>query len=183
MGWYIAFNTAASFVTNTNWQFFAGESTLSYLSQMAGLTVQNFASAAVGIAVHGGRRPRLRAARHRRARQLLGRPGAGDALRARCRSPSSSASRSARRASSRPSTTRSPTRPSRRGPSAPPATTGSRSTQTIYRGPVASQVAIKHAGTNGGGYYNSNSAVPFENPTPLTNYLELLLPGRRSRSR
>ena len=165
MSWNVAFNTAASFVTNTNWQFYGGEATLSYLSQMVGLTVQNFVSAAVGMAV-------LAAVIRGFARRGTGALGNfwADLVRItlyillphrdrrrRCSS--------ARRASSRPSTTRSPTRPSRRARSASPTTTGQPATQSIYRGPVASQVAIKQLGTNGGGYYNANSAVPFENPT------------------
>ena len=73
--WTVALNTTASFVTNTNWQYYAGEATMSYLSQMAGLAVQQFVSAGVGLAVRRGGHPRHRAARRRsRARQLLARP-------------------------------------------------------------------------------------------------------------
>ena len=174
MNWFTAFNTAASFVTNTNWQFFAGESTLSYLSQMIGL---DGAELRLRGRRHGGAgrgHPRLRPPGRGRARQLLGRPRADHALRAAARWRSCSDWCSAPRASSRPSTTRSPTRPSRRARSAPPTTRASRSPRRSTAGPVASQIAIKQLGTNGGGYYNSNSAVPFENPTPLTNFLELL---------
>ena len=72
----LAWNTAVSFVTNTNWQAYSGESTQGHLVQMAGLAVQNFVSAAVGMAVADGVRSRPGPPQHRRARQLLGRPGA-----------------------------------------------------------------------------------------------------------
>ena len=84
----LAFNTAASFVTNTNWQNYAGESTMSHLTQMAGLTVQNFVSAAVGIAVAVALMRGLARRRSDDDRQLLGRPDAHDDARARSRSRS-----------------------------------------------------------------------------------------------
>ena len=172
MSWYVAFNTAVSFVTNTNWQFFAGESTLSYLSQMTGLAVQNFASAAVGIAVMAAV---VRGFARRGAGELgnfwadlvritlyvlvpfavvLGLVLGSQGVIQTFDDPITYQTLEARTLGAT-------------GEDGQPAT------QSIYRGPVASQIAIKHAGTNGGGYYNSNSAVPFEDPTPLTNYLQL----------
>ena len=172
MSWYVAFNTAASFVTNTNWQFFAGESTLSYLSQMAGLAVQNFASAAVGIAI-------MAAVVRGFARRGTGELGNfwADLVRVTLYVLLPLAvvlgialgSQGVIQTFDDPVTYR--TLEARTLGAT--GDDGQPLTQTIYRGPVASQIAIKHAGTNGGGYYNSNSAVPFENPTPLTNYLEL----------
>ena len=148
----VAFNTATSFMTNTNWQYYGGEATMSYLSQMAGLAVQNFISAAVGMAVARRRDPRLRSAQTA-ARQLLGRPH---------RTLPSSCCRSALSpvflvCQGVPDTfhghaVRTPSRAR---------------TQSIARGPVASQVAIKQLGTNGGGFFNTNSAAPFENPNGL----------------
>ncbi len=165
MSWNVAFNTAASFITNTNWQYYGGESTLSYLSQTVGLTVQNFVSAAVGHGRPGGRHPRLRAARDRGAGQLLGRPGAHHALHpaaARDRRDADPGLPGRHPDVLRPGQLPDPrgahARRHRRRPAQP-------ATQSIYRGAVASQVAIKQLGTNGGGYYNANSAVPLENPT------------------
>ncbi len=87
--WNLSFNTASSFVTNTNWQYYGGETTLSYFVQMAGLTVQNFVSAAVGIAVARRGDPRLRRALGRGARQLLVATWSGSTSTSCCRSPSS----------------------------------------------------------------------------------------------
>ena len=78
--WDVSFNTASSFITNTNWQYYGGETTLTYFSQMAGLAVQNFVSAAVGMAVLARRDPRLRQPRHEGARELLAGPHAHAAL-------------------------------------------------------------------------------------------------------
>lgn len=157
----LAFNTATSFLTNTNWQNYGGESTLSYLSQMLGLTVQNFLSAATGIAL---------------ALALI---------------------RGFARASSRTvgnfwvDVTRCTLYillpicivitlalvwqgvPQTLGPYVE-ATGLEGAHQTIALGPVASQVAIKMLGTNGGGFFNANSAHPFENPTALTNLIQML---------
>jgi K+-transporting ATPase ATPase A chain len=161
MRWDLAFNTAASFVTNTNWQNYAGEVSASYLSQMMGLTWQNFASAATGIAVAVAL---IRGLTRHEVKEignfwvdltrswlyillpisivfslaLLGQgviQNLSPALVAR---------------------------------------TLEGAKQTIAMGPVASQEAIKELGTNGGGFFNANSAHPFENPTPLTNFLEVL---------
>jgi K+-transporting ATPase ATPase A chain len=158
---FLASNTAVSFVTNTNWQNYLGEQTMSHLTQMAGLAVQNFLSAAVGIAVAVAL---IRGIARRRAQTignfwvdltratlyvllplsfllalvLLGRGVVQnfDGMRE--------------------------------------VTTVVGQTQRIPGGPVASQEAIKELGTNGGGFYNANSAHPFENPDPLTNFLEML---------
>ena len=157
-----AFNTAISFVSNTNWQGYAGESTMSYLTQMLALAVQNFFSAATGIAVVVA----LIRGFARHTAKTIGNAwvdltrvtlhvllplsiivavilaGQGviqnfDAYR-------------------EVATLQAPT------------------TQTLAMGPVASQEAIKMLGTNGGGFFNANSAHPFENPTPLTNFVEML---------
>ncbi|RWD60571.1 MAG: potassium-transporting ATPase subunit KdpA [Mesorhizobium sp.] len=157
----LAFNTAASFITNTNWQNYGGESTMSYLVQMAGLTVQNFVSAATGIAI---------------AIALI---------------------RGFARASGRSignfwvDLTRSTLyvllplcvvltlvyvwlgMPQTLGPYVD-ATTLEGAKQTIALGPVASQVAIKMLGTNGGGFFNANAAHPFENPDAISNFIQML---------
>jgi len=156
-----AFNTAVSFTSNTNWQSYAGESTMSYFSQMAGLTVQNFLSAATGIALAIA----LIRAVARHSAQTLGNfwvdmvrttlwvllplslifalvlvwQGVPQNLQAYVDT-----------------------------------TTVEGGSRTIAQGPVASQLAIKQLGTNGGGFFNANSAHPYENPTPLSNFLELL---------
>ena len=157
----IALNTAASFITNTNWQYYAGESTMSYLTQMAGLAVQNFVSAAVGMAVLVAVIRGI--ARHSR-REL------GNFWRDLYRSlvyillPLSIIVALILLWQGVPQTFDGHAT----------ATTLQGAQQTIARGPVASQIAIKQLGTNGGGYYNSNSAVPFENPTGLSNFVEML---------
>jgi K+-transporting ATPase ATPase A chain len=158
----LAFNTAVSFVTNTNWQSYGGESTMSYLVQMAGLTVQNFASAAVGIALAIA----LVRGFARRSSQTIGNfwvdltrcvlyvllpicvvatiffvwQGV----------------------------------PQNFGTYVD-ATTLEGAHQTIAQGPVASQLAIKMLGTNGGGFFNANSAHPYENPTALSNLVQMVL--------
>jgi potassium-transporting ATPase potassium-binding subunit len=160
VSWHLAFNTAVSFTTNTNWQSFAGENTLSYLVQMLGLTVQNFVSAATGIAVVLA----LMRGLTRKTTENLGNfwvdltrsvvyillpmsivlgfflTGQGVV---QTFSPSVTAN------------------------------TLQGTEQVIPLGPAASQIAIKQLGTNGGGFFNTNSAHPFENPTPWSNFLEL----------
>jgi potassium-transporting ATPase potassium-binding subunit len=157
----LALNTAASFVTNTNWQSYGGETTLGYFAQMAGLTVQNFVSAATGIALAVAL---IRGFARRSA------SGIGNfwADLTRCTlyillpiclvfaiflvwqgipqnlSPYVDA------------------------------TTLEGGKQTIAQGPVASQIAIKMLGTNGGGFFNVNGAHPYENPTPLSNFIQML---------
>jgi len=158
----LSFNTAISFISNTNWQSYGGESTMSYLTQMLGLTVHNFLSAATGIAIAIAV---IRGFARREAatignfwvdltRAVLyvllplsiplallfvwqGVPQNLDAYTS--------------------------------------ATTLEGATQTIAQGPVASQIAIKMLGTNGGGFFNANSAHPYENPTALTNFVQMLL--------
>jgi K+-transporting ATPase ATPase A chain len=158
---HLSLNTAASFITNTNWQFYAGESTMSYLSQMAGLAVQNFVSAAVGMAV-------LVAVVRGIARRSSG--TLGNFWRDLYRSlvyvllPLAVIATAILIWQGVPQTFHGHAT----------ATTLQGATQTIARGPVASQVAIKQLGTNGGGFYNSNSAAPFENPTGLSNLIEML---------
>ena len=157
----LALNTEASFITNTNWQYYAGETTMSYLSQMAGLAVQNFVSAAVGMAV-------LAAV----VRGLAMRSGSnlGNFWRDLYRSlvyvllPLSIIVAVVLVSQGVPQTFHAHAT----------ATTLQGAHQTIARGPVASQIAIKQLGTNGGGYYNSNSAVPLENPTGLSNFVEMI---------
>lgn len=163
---FLAFHTAASFASNTNWQNYAGESTLSHFSQMVGLTFQNFASAAAGIAVAAA----LVRGIARRSARTIGNfwsdlvrvtlhvllplsfllavvflsQGVIQNFRADVRATG---------LESRP---------------------GAALVQVLPQGPVASQEAIKILGTNGGGFFNANSAHPYENPTPLSNFLQLL---------
>jgi len=161
VSWPLALNTAVSFVTNTNWQAYGGETTLSYLVQMAGLTVQNFVSAATGIAVFVALMRGI-------TRKTMGTIGnfwvdmtksilyillplslilamflAGQGV-IQTFNPYVNV------------------------------TTLEGAEQVIPLGPVSSQVAIKQLGTNGGGYFNTNSSHPFENPTPFSNFLEML---------
>jgi len=157
----IAINTVASFVTNTNWQFYGGETTMSYLSQMAGLTVQNFVSAAIGMAVLAA----VVRGFARRSRADLGnfwvdlyRSLVYVLLPLSLILAAILVSQGVVQTFDGHAT----------------AHTLEGATQQIARGPAASQVAIKQLGTNGGGFYNSNSAVPFENPNGITNFLELL---------
>jgi K+-transporting ATPase ATPase A chain len=159
--WNVTFNTTSSFVTNTNWQYYGGETTMSYLSQMAGLTVQNYVSAAVGIAVAIAV-----------IRGIIGRSGKGlgnfwqDLVRtilwvelplsiliALVLVFQGSIQNFSHYLS---------------------AHTITGLTQQIAMGPVASQEAIKLLGTNGGGFFNVNSAHPFENPSGFTNFIEML---------
>jgi K+-transporting ATPase ATPase A chain len=173
----LAFNTAVSFVTNTNWQAYSGESTMKIVTQMIGLTVQNFISAGVGIAVVIA----FIRGFSRRTTDYLGNfwkdltrsilyvllplsfilaiflvsQGVVQSL------DSSHVAQLVQPAAD--------------------ANGQVVSSQTIAVGPAASQIAIKQLGTNGGGFFNANSAHPFENPTPLTNFVELisiiLIPG------
>jgi potassium-transporting ATPase potassium-binding subunit len=158
----LAFNTAVSFTTNTNWQNYSGESTLSYLVQMAGLTMHNFTSAAVGMAVavaliRGFVRQQVNAignfwADIVRATVYVLLPMSIVVALFFCSQGVIQ--------NLHPYTT---------------ATGLEGTTQTIAQGPVASQEAIKMLGTNGGGFFNGNSSHPFENPTPLTNFVQMLL--------
>ena len=161
VSWHSAFNTAVSFMTNTNWQGYAGETTLSYFVQMIGLTVQNFVSAATGIAV-------LLALIRGISRKTTDKLGnfwtdltrstlyvllplsmllaiilVGQGVVQNFKSYET-------------------------------VQTLQGAQQVIPMGPAASQIAIKQLGTNGGGFFNSNSSHPFENPTPISNFLEML---------
>ncbi|MFJ5117103.1 potassium-transporting ATPase subunit KdpA [Kitasatospora sp. NPDC088548] len=157
-----AFNTAASFVTNTNWQSYSGESTMGHLVQMAGLAVQNFLSAAVGIAV-------VAALIRGFARDRTDRVGNFwvDLTRITLRLllPVSVVFAVVFVAGGVVENLHA----------AQQITTLTGDTQSVPGGPVASQEVIKELGTNGGGFYNANSAHPFENPGPLTNWLQLYL--------
>jgi potassium-transporting ATPase potassium-binding subunit len=157
----LAFNTAVSFTSNTNWQNYGGESTLSYLTQMVGLTTQNFVSCATGIVVAIALvRAFARASAHTvgnfwvdltRCTLYILLPlsilGAVFLIWQGV--------------------------PQNFGPYVD-ATTLEGARQTLSQGPAASQIAIKQLGTNGGGFWNANSAVPYENPTPLSNFVEVL---------
>jgi potassium-transporting ATPase potassium-binding subunit len=153
--WDLSFNTASSFVTNTNWQFYGGETTLSYFSQMAGLTVQNFVSAATGIAVAVALIRGIMA--RRSATPTLGNFWQ-DLVKATfyILLPISIVGAVLL-------------------VSQGVLQTLGGTVAGLARGPVASQEAIKELGTNGGGFFNVNSAYPFENPTGLSNLIELFL--------
>ncbi len=159
--WLLAFNTSVSFVTNTNWQSYSGETTLSYLVQMAGLTVQNFLSAATGIAVL------LAVIRGlvRKTSVTIGNFWV-DATRSilYVLLPLSILLAIILTGQGVVQTFHPYVK----------ATTLTGSEQVIPLGPVSSQIAIKQLGTNGGGFFNANSAHPFENPTPFSNFLEML---------
>lgn len=160
--WHLAFNTAISFMTNTNWQSYAGEATMSYLTNILGLTVQNFLSAATGIAVL---LVLLRGIRNQTITEIgnfwvdltrsivyvllplslllsmfLMQQGVIQNL----------------------------------SPNQTIYTLENNSAQILPMGPAASQIAIKQLGSNGGGFFNTNSAHPFENPSPLSNFAEML---------
>ncbi|MFI7210852.1 potassium-transporting ATPase subunit KdpA [Micromonospora maritima] len=157
-----AWNTAVSFVTNTNWQWYSGESTMGHLVQMAGLAVQNFVSAAVGIAV-------AVALVRGFARSRTGELGNFwvDLTRVTLRIllPVAVLGALALMIGGAVQNLSGGT----------DVTTLTGGTQTITGGPVASQEVIKELGTNGGGFYNVNSAHPFENPTTWTNWIEIFL--------
>ncbi len=156
-----AFNTAASFVTNTNWQGYAGETTMSYLTQMLALTVQNFLSAATGIVVAIA----LMRGFARHTAQNIGNAWV-DLTRITLYVLLPLALVFAVVLISQGVIQNFAAYQN--------VTTLENATQTLAMGPVASQEAIKMIGTNGGGFFNANSAHPFENPTPLTNFLQML---------
>jgi K+-transporting ATPase ATPase A chain len=161
ISWYTAFNTAVSFVTNTDWQSYAGETTLSYLVQMVGLTVHNFVSAAAGMAVLLA----LIRGIIRKSTDQIGNFWA-DLVRMTLYVllPLSVILTLVLVGQGTVQTLSGYAH----------ATTLEGQKQVIALGPAASQIAIKQLGTNGGGFFNANSAHPFENPTPLTNFLEML---------
>ncbi len=167
---YTAFNTAASFTTNTNWQSYSGETTMSYLTQMLGLTVQNFLSAAAGMAV-------LVAVIRGFVRHSTGTVGNFwvDVTRSvlYILLPLSLILALVL-VSQGVVQTFSGSHEVALLQSTDNATGQTIGQQVLAVGPVASQEAIKMLGTNGGGFFNVNSAHPFENPTPLTNFLEML---------
>jgi K+-transporting ATPase ATPase A chain len=158
----LAFNTAVSFVTNTNWQSYSPDTTVSYLTQMAALAVQNFVSAAVGIAVAVA----LIRGFARHSAKTIGNFWVDVT---RCMlyillpicilATLFFVAQGSIQNFKGPATV----------------TTLEGATQVIEQGPLASQLAIKMLGTNGGGYFNANSAHPYENPTPLANLLQMLL--------
>jgi K+-transporting ATPase ATPase A chain len=156
----LAFNTAVSFVTNTNWQSYGGETTLSYFSQMVGLTMHNFVSAATGIALAIA----LIRGFARRSAKTVGNFWV-DLVRATLYVllPLALVMALVLIGQGVPQNFSAYTA----------VTTLEGLKQTIAQGPVASQEAIKMLGTNGGGFFNANSAHPFENPTALTNFIEL----------
>ena len=157
----LAFNTSTSFVTNTNWQSYGGESTLSYLSQMLGLTHQNFVSAASGIAVAVA----VVRGFARASTRTLGSFWV-DLTRATLYVllPACAVYTLFLVSQGMPQTLSAYVE----------ATTLEGARQTIAVGPVASQVAIKMLGTNGGGFFNANAAHPFENPTALANLVQMV---------
>jgi K+-transporting ATPase ATPase A chain len=183
----LAFNTAASFTTNTNWQNYAGETTMSYLTQMAGLAYHNFMSAAVGIVlaiafIRGVARRQM---------QTIGNFWV-DLVRCNlwvllpaCIVGALVLVSQGVIQNLRPYDTAKlvePMQVQKAGPDGKPLVDAQGkpvmdtvTDQTIAQGPVASQEIIKELGTNGGGFFNANSAHPFENPTPLSNLIELVL--------
>jgi K+-transporting ATPase ATPase A chain len=185
-----SFNTATSFITNTNWQGYGGESTMSYLTQMLALTVQNFVSAATGMAIlvafiRGFQRKNTQAIGNfwvdmtRSTLYILlplsivlalalvsqGMPQTFSAY------PNATLTESVDYDTPKLDAAGQPVKDDKGNPVTEKATLKE---QSIAVGPVASQVAIKQLGTNGGGFFNVNSAHPFENPTPLSDFLEVL---------
>ncbi|GIJ10506.1 potassium-transporting ATPase subunit KdpA [Micromonospora andamanensis] len=157
-----AWNTAVSFVTNTNWQWYSGESTMGHLVQMAGLAVQNFVSAAVGIAVAVAL---VRGFARSRTGDLGNFWVDLTRITLRILLPISVLGALVLMAGGVVQNLSAGTE----------ITTLTGGSQTITGGPVASQEVIKELGTNGGGFYNANSSHPFENPTTWTNWLEIFL--------
>jgi potassium-transporting ATPase potassium-binding subunit len=183
---HLAFNTAASFTTNTNWQAYAGETTMSYFTQMAGLAYHNFVSAATGIALAIAFIRGIA----RRQMQTIGNFWV-DLVRSSlwvllpfCLPGALVLVSQGVAQNLRPYDTvklLEPMKVQKVGVDGRPVLDGlgnpmmdTVTEQTIAQGPVASQEIIKEFGTNGGGFFNANSAHPFENPTPLTNFIELV---------
>src|SRR5260221_5964142 len=182
----LAFNTAGSFTTNTNWQNYSGESTMSYLTQMVGLAYHNFASAAVGIAVAIAFIRGIA----RKEKETIGnfwvdmtRSTLWVLLPACIVYALVLVSQGVVKNLKPYDTAKliEPQQVQKTGTDGKPmvgpdgkAVMDTVTDQTIAQGPVASQEAIKMLGTNGGGFFNANSAHPFENPTPLSNFLHML---------
>ncbi len=166
VGWLSAFNTATSFMTNTNWQGYGGETTMSYLTQMMGLNVQNFVSAATGVAVVVALARGLgRNSQPATTGRTLGNFWV-DLVRCTVYILLPlSILLAVILVSQGVVQNWSPYVEAR---------TLTGETQLLPQGPAASQIAIKQLGTNGGGFFNTNSAHPYENPTPLTNFLQML---------
>ena len=185
-----SFNTATSFITNTNWQGYGGESTMSYLTQMLALTVQNFVSAATGMAMlvaltRGFVRKEAKGIGNfwvdlvRSTIYILIPLAIVFALVLVQQGMPQTLAKNVTATLVQPVTYDNPKigpdgQPLKDDKGNPVTEKATATEQQIPLGPVASQVAIKQLGTNGGGYYNVNSAHPFENPTPLSNFLELL---------
>lgn len=157
---FLAFNSATSFITNTNWQAYGGETTMSYLTQMMGLNVQNFVSAATGMAIVIG----LTRGLARRNADTIGNFWV-DLVRSILYILLPLSLLLAIVLVSQGVV--------QNFNEYIPATTLSGESQLLSQGPAASQIAIKQLGTNGGGFFNSNSTHPYENPTPLSNFLEM----------
>jgi K+-transporting ATPase ATPase A chain len=161
VSWHSAFNTSVSFITNTNWQGYSGETTLSYFVQMTGLTVQNFVSAATGIAVLLAL---IRGIKRKTTDKIgnfwvdLTRSVLYVLLPLSIILAILLAGQGVIQNLNKYATVN----------------TLQGGKQIIPMGPAASQIAIKQLGTNGGGFFSTNSAHPFENPTPITNFLEML---------
>ena len=169
VSWDLALNTAVSFATNTNWQAYAPEVTVSYFTQMTGLAVQNFLSAAKGMAVLVA----LIFAFSRRSTTTIGNFWVLLIRSVMILLPLCLAIALVLVSQGVPQTFNGPVTV----PLLDPVNDSNGmlvTTQTIPLGPVASQIAIKHLGTNGGGFYNANSAHPLENPSPFSNFLETL---------
>ena len=188
---HLAFNTAASFTTNTNWQSYGGESMMSYLSNMVALALHNFLSAAIGIAIAAALVRGI--ARH--SAKTIGNFWV-DFIRSNyyllvpiCLVSALFLVSQGMIQNFKPYDSVSLRDPfttqvakvddkgnAVNGPDGKPVMVDQKvDTQTIAQGPVASQIAIKMLGTNGGGFFNANAAHPFENPTPLSNFLQILL--------
>jgi K+-transporting ATPase ATPase A chain len=187
---HLAFNTAASFTTNTNWQSYAGESTMSYFSQMVGLAIHNFMSAACGIAIAAA----LVRGIARQSVKTIGNFWA-DTVRVTyyvlvpiCvlfalflvsqgmiqNFKPYSVAKTLEPYTTQVAKTDAAGNAVNGADGKPVMVDQVVDTQTIVQGPVASQIAIKMLGTNGGGYVNANAAHPFENPTPLSNFFQML---------
>jgi K+-transporting ATPase ATPase A chain len=188
---HLAFNTAASFTTNTNWQFYTGEATMSYFSQMVALTIHNFMSAAVGIAIAAA----LVRGIARQTTQTIGNFWV-DTVRVTyyllapvCvvfalflvsqgiiqNFKPYTVAKTFEPYTTQVAKTDDKGQPVMAADGKTPVMVDQKvDTQTIVQGPIASQIAIKMLGTNGGGYLNANAAHPFENPTPLSNFFQML---------